>query len=215
MDKFTDRADLIAALTDDLAPVARIKASHGALMIAGATLVAGLLSMAVFGFWSGMISGEASGYFWIANGLLAVLGAASTAALAASALPRVGGRSGSAVWAAAMIGVLPVAGLLSVLSGVIARRPAAVMWYWECAALGTAAGLIVALAAVYFLRRGAPVSIERAGWTTGLAAGALGSLAYGITCPVDTLAHLGIVHNAPVGIGAVLGRVVVPPLIRW
>lgn len=215
MDKYNNRADLIAAMTEDLAPVARLKPTHGALLVGSATLVAGLLSIAYFGFWTGMVSGEASGYFWIANGLLAVLGAASTAALVASALPRVGARSNAAMWGAAMIGVLPVAGLLSLLSTVTARRPQEVMWYWECAAYGTIAGLIVALAAIVFLRRGAPVSLERAGWVTGLAAGSLGSLAYGITCPVDTIAHVGTIHIAPVAIGALLGRLLVPPLIRW
>ena len=80
---------------------------------------------------------------------------------------------------------------------------------------GVVASLVVAIAAVAFLRRGAPVAIERAGWLVGLAAGALGSVAYGITCPLDTLTHVGIVHVAPVAIGAVLGRIVVPRLIRW
>ena len=50
---------------------------------------------------------------------------------------------------------------------------------------------------------------------TGLAAGALGSVAYGITCPLDDLAHVGLVHIVPVGIAALIGRLVVPPLIRW
>ena len=209
------RADLIASLTENLTPVAPVKPRNGALSIAAATLVAGIVSMLYFGFWTGMISGEASGYFWITNGLLAVLGAASTAAVASSALPRVGARSNAAIWGAAMIGVLPVAGLLSVISTMTARRADPVMWYWECAAYGTIAGLLIAGAAIAFLRRGAPVSLERAGWMTGIAAGSLGSLAYGITCPVDTVSHVGIVHIAPVAISAVIGRLVVPRLIRW
>ncbi|QUL37767.1 NrsF family protein [Erythrobacter sp. JK5] len=209
------REDLIAALTDDLTPVVRVKPVQGATFVGLATLIAGVASIAYFGFWTGMVSGEASGYFWIANGLLTVLGAASTAALVASALPRVGSRAESTVWAAAMIGVLPVAGLLSLLSTVTSRRAGPVMWYWECSAYGLVAGLLVAGAAVHFLRRGAPVSLERAGWLTGIAAGSLGSLAYGITCPLDTVTHVGIVHIAPVAIGAILGRIAVPPLIRW
>jgi hypothetical protein len=211
----SNRADLIAALTEDMEPVRQIKPVHGAALVGAATLVASLLSIAYFGFWTGMVSGEASGYFWIANGSLAVLGAASTAGLVASALPRVGASGNSTIWGAAMIGVLPVAGLLSFLSTIITRRPETVMWYWECAAYGTIAGLLVMAAAVMFLRRGAPVSIERAGWATGIAAGSLGSLAYGITCPLDTVTHVGIVHIAPVAIAAIAGRLIVPPLIRW
>ena len=215
MNTNSNRADLIASLTEDLTPVARVKPGHGVALIGAATLIAGMASIAIFGFWSGMISGEASGYFWITNGLLGVLGAASTAALVASALPRVGARSNAAMWGTAMIGVLPVAGLLSLLSTIIAKRPESVMWAWECAAYGLIAGLLVAGAAIAFLRRGAPVSLERAGWVTGLAAGSLGSLAYGITCPLDTVTHVGIVHIAPAAIAAVLGRLAVPPLIRW
>ena len=209
------RADLIASLSEDITPVSRVKPQQGALAIGAATLVAGLISIAYFGFWTGMITGEASGYFWITNGLLTILGAASTAAVVASALPRVGARSNAAIWGAAMIGVLPVAGLLSVLSTITARRAGEVLWYWECAAYGLAAGVLIAIAAVAFLRKGAPVSLERAGWMTGIASGALGSLAYGITCPLDTVSHVGIVHIAPVAIAAVIGRLVVPPLIRW
>lgn len=215
MNKYDSRADLIAAMTDNLDPVARVKPAHGAALVAVATLFAGLLAIACFGFWTGMVSGEASGYFWITNGLLAVLGAACTGAVLASALPRVGAGNNAAVWSAAMIGVLPIAGLLSLLSTVSARRPETVMWYWECSAYGTIAGLMVAAGAIVFLRRGAPVSLERAGWVTGIAAGSLGSLAYGITCPVDTITHVGIVHIAPVAIGAMLGRLLVPRLIRW
>ena len=209
------RADLIASLTEDLTPVRQVKPGQGAALIGAATLLAGVISVAIFGFWTGIVSGVASGYFWITNGLLTVLGAASTAAIVASALPRVGAHTNSAIWAAAMIGVLPVAGMLTVLSTVTGRRADPIFWHWGCAVYGTVAGLLVAAAAVAFLRRGAPVSLERAGWLTGIAAGALGSLAYGITCPLDSLNHVGIVHVLPVAVGAVLGRIIVPPLIRW
>ncbi|KPQ24263.1 MAG: hypothetical protein HLUCCX21_05640 [Porphyrobacter sp. HL-46] len=78
-----------------------------------------------------------------------------------------------------------------------------------------ATGLVVAIAAVLFLRRAAPVALARQAWLTGLAAGALGSLAFGITCPVDTIAHLGLWHVLPVPLAALAARVAVPSLIRW
>lgn len=215
MNMTTSREQLIASLTQDLTPVVRVRPVHGALLVGIATLIAGLGSIAWFGFWTGMVSGEASGYFWIVNGLLALLGSASTAAVVAAALPRVGARGNVALWCTAMVGVLPVAGLLSLISAHTHRANEAMMWEWECAAFGLIAGVVVAFAAIMFLRRGAPVSIERASWATGLAAGSLGSLAYGITCPMDSIAHLGIVHVIPVGIAAVLARLVVPRLIRW
>lgn len=53
------------------------------------------------------------------------------------------------------------------------------------------------------------------GFYTGVAAGALGSLAYGLSCPFDAIGHLGIWHVAPVAVSAALGRLGVPVLIRW
>ena len=221
MDNFPNREELIAALTEQAAPVRRIKPYQGTLLIGFATLVAAALSIFIHGFWNGLVTGEASGFFWITNGLLLVTGAASTLALAASALPRVGAKSSGAWWSAAMLAVVPVAAVIMLVSFEATHDHSAgalvdpAIWYWECAAYGLAAGLLVAIGAVLFLRRGAPVSLERAGWLTGLAAGTLGSVAYGITCPLDSIAHVGIVHVVPAALGAIAGRLVFPPLIRW
>ncbi len=221
MSKFESRDDLIAALTEDITPVARVKPQQGMLLVGFATIVAALASVAIFEFWTGMVTGQASGFFWITNLALLVLGSASTAALAASALPRVGVRANAPAWSAAMLGVVPVAALIMIISAEASHTHAAgalsdpSLMYWECAAYGLAAAILVAAAAVMFLRRGAPVSIERSGWLTGLAAGSLGSVAYGITCPLDTIAHVGLIHVIPVAVAAVVGRFAVPPLIRW
>ncbi|MFU7527527.1 NrsF family protein [Qipengyuania sp. ASV99] len=214
-----NRDDLIAALTDDLTPVARIKPAHGVLLIGFATLVAAAVSIAGFEFWAGIVTGEASAFFWITNGLLLVLGMASTAALVAGALPRVGARANAPAWSAAMLGVVPAAAIITLFSPETLHGHGGLsdpaMWHWPCAAKALAASLLVAVAAVMFLRRGAPVSMERSGWLTGLAAGSLGSLAYGLTCPLDGITHVGIMHVIPVAVAAVAGRFVVPPMIRW
>ncbi|WP_298469545.1 DUF1109 domain-containing protein [uncultured Erythrobacter sp.] len=217
MEKFNNREDLIAALTEDLTPVKRVKPVDGIMLIAFATVVATVASIAIFEWWNGLLTGEASGYFLITHGLLLVLGAASTAALVSGALPRVGARANGPLWSAIMLGILPLGAIASLLSGHgnHAREglndPVAFM----CTTASLSAGALVLVAAVMFLRRGAPVSLERSGWLAGLAAGSLGTLAYGITCPLDTFSHVGLWHVAPVAIGAVVGRIVVPPLIRW
>lgn len=219
MKNYDTREELIAALTEDMEPVSRVTPMQGSMLIGFATLIAAAASIAGFEFWSGMLTGEASGFFWITNGLLLVLGLASTAALVAGALPRVGARGNAPEWSALMLAVVPVAAVLMLFSGGAghdhtgAANPT--LWYWPCAVASVGASLLVGVAAVMFLRRGAPVSLERSGWLTGLSAGALGTLAYGITCPLDTLDHVGIVHVVPVAITAVIGRLVVPPLIRW
>jgi len=220
MQKQQTREDLIAAMTQDLTPTKRVRPRDGAALVTFATIVAGIASIAIFGFWSGMITGEASPFFWIVNGLLAMVGASSTAALVSGALPRVGTRGSAPFWSAAMLGVIPVATLITLLSVEAGHDHGtsfadAATSYWECAVYGLAAGTLVATACVMFLRRGAPVSINRAAWLTGLTSGSLGALAYGITCPLDTVGHVGIWHVAPVALAALACRFAMPPLIRW
>ena len=220
MEKQPSREALIAALTEDLTPVKRIRPRDGAALIVFATIIAGIASLMIFGFWSGMITGEASPYYWISNGLLAVVGASSTAALVSSAVPKVGSRSSAPLWSTAMLAVLPLAAIITLMSieaghdhGLGLDDPG--LMYWECAAYGLGASSIIAVAAIMFLRRGAPVSLDRAGWLVGLTSGSLGALAYNVTCPLDSLLHVGIWHVFPVFAAAVFWRYAAPSLIRW
>lgn len=217
MEKFSNRDDLIAALTEDVTPVKLVRSTDGVALIAFATIIAAVVSIAVYEWWDGLLTGEASGYFLITHGLLLLLGAASGVALAKSAMPRVGAQSSAAIWGALMVAILPVGAVLSLLSGhgnhahEGLNDPVAFM----CVTGSLAASAIVLAASVLWLRRGAPVSIERSAWLAGTTAGALGALAYGITCALDTFSHVGLWHVAPVAICAVVGRLIVPPLIRW
>ena len=76
-------------------------------------------------------------------------------------------------------------------------------------------GLATAVPMVLHLRRGAPTSPERAGWLTGLAAGGLGAFAYSFHCPDNSIIYIGFWYSLAVGICAVLGRMLLPRLIRW
>ena len=220
MDKYQNREELIAALTEDVTPVKLVRPKHGAALIVFATVAACIACIFIFGFWQGMINGEASPYFWISNGLLALVGASSTTALVSSVNPRVGALSTGPQWSVAMLGILPVAAIIGFLSfeaghdhSIGVNDPG--LLYWECAAYGLAASSVVAWAAITFLRRGAPVSLDRAGWLIGLTSGSLGALAYNLTCPLDSLMHTGIWHVLPVFVAAVFWRYAAPPLIRW
>lgn len=217
MEKYSSREELIAALTEDTTPVRPLRTTDGIALVAFSALVAAIASIAIFEWWDGLLTGEASGYFLITHGLLLLLGAASTSALVQGAKPRVGMRGNASLWGAAMLAILPIGAVLSLLSGHESHAhtglndPVAFM----CTTASLAAASLVAIAAVLWLRRGAPVSIERSAWLTGLASGSLGTLAYGITCPLDTFSHVGLWHIAPVAISAAVCRLVVPPLIRW
>lgn len=212
-----DRAPspLIAQLADALEPVRPIRMAHGLalLALAIAVTIAGVALLQ--GLWSGPMRGQAAAIFFIANGLIGLVGLASARAVVRMAVPRVGARQDGSRWLLAALAILPVTALLiATLEGNLAGHDHAADGL-HCFLAGTVGGVLVAAALVAWLRRGAPVAPNVAGFYTGVAAGALGSFAYGLSCPVDTIAHLGIWHVAPVVLSAVLGRIVVPQLVRW
>ena len=211
-----DRDNLIAGLTEDLAPVRQFNARDGAILVGLAVLATVIGVELVEGLWRGILTGEAAPFFWVTNGLLLVLGLASSGAVIAMGSPSVGSRHDAPKWASAMLAVLPITAALSVMPhangglGLLADP----FWY-HCSSSSLVASLATGVALILWLRRGAPVSLATAGWFTGVGAGALGSLAYGLSCGIDTVTHLGIWHVFPVVISAIVGRIVVPILVKW
>lgn len=209
------RENIIAGLTEDLAPVRSFRLRDGLVLAGAATLLALAGVEVINGLWIGAFKGDATPFFWITNGLLLLMGCASTLAVIGMASPHVGNNHETPKWAAAMVGVLPLAAFVSLipqqdLIGSIID-PAS----YHCMAESLLASVLVAGALVLWLRRGAPVSHTAAGWQTGMAAGALGTVVYGLSCTFDTMTHLGVWHILPVVIAAVIGRLVVPRLIKW
>ncbi|MBX7501604.1 DUF1109 domain-containing protein [Qipengyuania sp. YG27] len=206
---------LIDELAADLAPVRPLRRARGIALVATATLVAVVLVEVIDGFWRGIATGQASPLFFIANGMFAMLGTAAALAAIRMASPQVGNSHEGTRWALAMAALLPVAALV-VLGlqgdlGQVAHDP----YGFGCLIAGIEFGGLTFVALIVWLRRGAPVSPPLAGTLTGIAAGSLGTFAHGLACPVDTLAHLGSWHVLPVVLGGVIGRITVPPLVRW
>jgi hypothetical protein len=210
-----NRDDLIAGLTEELAPVRSFDQRDGMKLVAlaaGVTL-AGVL--AIEGLWVGAFQGEAAPFFWVTNGLLLLLGLASAGAVIAMASPGVGKRYDAPKWSFAMLGVLPLAALSSVVThdtGIAALNDNAAL---HCFTASLIAATVTGGALTVWLRRGAPVSQQAAGWFAGIAAGAIGTLLYGLSCPIDSVTHLGIWHVVPVAVAAVAGRLIVPRMIAW
>ncbi|NVE95824.1 NrsF family protein [Altererythrobacter lutimaris] len=210
------RENMIASLTEDLEPVRAFSARDGAILvaIAGAISVVGILLFE--GFWHGIVEGEAAPFFWVTSGLLLVLGLAAASSVIMMASPRVGNRHDAPKWASAMLAVLPLAAIMSIIPAAHEGHVGlGSLFATHCITSSLAASLVTGAALTLWLRRGAPVSLNPAGWFTGLAAGALGTAAFGISCSIDSVTHLGISHVAPVVIMAIVGRLVVPPLVRW
>lgn len=207
--------NLIDQLAGELQPVRAFKMRDGLLLTALASLVAVLLVHVMFGIWSGILQGQASAFFLITNGLLIVLGAASATSVVTMASPRVGNRHDASKWAMAMAGVLPIAALVTLAAQQSGAELLGDPYGLHCTLAGLAASLVTASALLFWLRRGAPVSLRTAGLHLGVAAGALGSAAYGLACPIDGIVHLGIFHVAPVIIAGFMGWLAVPQLLRW
>lgn len=209
------RDNLIAGLTEDLQPVRALRSRDGFLAVGLSALVTFALAQLGEGVWIEGITGGASPFFWVTNGLLLLLGLSSASTVILMASPSVGSRHDTPSWAAAMVGVLPLAAMISVFSrpnGIAALNDGYVL---HCTSSSLFASALTAGALVLWLRRGAPVSLNLAGWFTGIAAGALGTVVYGMSCYIDTIAHLGIWHVVPVVAMALAGRLFVPHLVRW
>ena len=206
---------LIAELTEDLAPVRVMKARDGMFLTGLAGVITVLAVWLAADLWDGMISGEASAFFFVTNGLLLVLGLAAIAAVVALASPSVGNRQDAPTWALGMVAILPITALITTFASGAGVGGLTDPYSLHCLACGTAASALTFVALTYWLKRGAPVSAETAGLFAGVASGAIGSFAYGLSCPIDGVAHLGLWHVFPVVIAGVIGRVILPRLIRW
>ena len=210
-----DRDSIIAAMTEELTPVRGFRFGDGVILVSFAVLIS-VLGVAFFsGLSSGIISGEAAPFFWITNGLLLLLGLASASATIAIASPHVGSRHDSPKWASAAVALLPLAAIISVLPD--SHGPAALMdpVSLHCLTSALTTSTVTGAVLIMWLRRGAVVAPNEAGWLAGLAAGALGTVAYGLSCPLTTATHLGVWHVLPVAISAIVGRLAVPRLFSW
>lgn len=211
----TRNAALIAELSDELEPVRPMRAREGyaVLALAGAVTIGAVWMVA--GLWDGVLTGTASPFFIIINGLLLLVALSAIGASIALASPHVGNRQDGPRWALAMLGVMPLAALGMMLGKGAGLASLMDPHALTCFAAGSATSALTFVALAWWLKRGAPVSTALSGTIAGVAAGAAGSFAYGLSCPIDGLAHLGIWHVLPVVLCGVLGRIALPRIIRW
>jgi hypothetical protein len=207
---------LIARLVDDLEPVRPLRFSRGlglALAGLGATVTAVAL---LFGIRSDVIAGRFDPVFLLATGLFLLLGVASAVTVIVMSRPRVGSDHGGWMWAAAMTTLLPVsAAIIGLARGPDALVDSAPLHGLECLIAGSALASLTFVILVGWLRRGAPTAPARAGLLTGVAAGCFGIAAFSFYCDIDDIMHIGLWHSAVVLVSAAIGRIAVPPLIRW
>ncbi len=207
---------LIAELVGELEPVKPLRFGEGvALALLGAALSAGAV-VGLFGLRAEWLAGHLDPMQLVSTGLFLGLALAATVTVVVMSRPHVGSDHSGWRWAAAMAGLLPVAGaIVAVVRGASSVSPEVMRHGAECAAGGSLASLLVFTALVLCLRRGAPTSPERAGLVTGVASGAFGIFASSLHCAENDIVHIGIWHSAAVVVMALVGRALVPRLIRW
>lgn len=206
----------IAALVDDLRPVRAMKVRTG-LALAGIAAVGVILStILLLGLRPDVAAGRFQPLFLFANGLFLIVALGTALAAIRMGLPRVGQSSQGWKSVVTALGLLPVAALIMLVSRT-ERMPLALVTSHDvkCVTMGLALGLVNAGVLVWWLRRGAPTSPERAGLLVGVSSGAVGIFAFAFHCPFDSFYHVGLWHMMPLLLGAVIGRLVVPPLVRW
>lgn len=206
---------LIEQMAADLQPVRTIKFRDGVILVALAAIITVLGVEIVDGLWRGIVNGQASPFFIIGNGLLLILGVSSANSVLKMATPRVGNSHDGPKWAMAMAAVLPLAAFITLAGHDHGMSALDDPYGLTCFLSGLVASTVTAGALIYWLRKGAPVSPNTAGLHIGVASTALGSVAYGLSCPLDGVVHLGLWHAAPVVVGAIIGRYALPPLLRW
>jgi hypothetical protein len=207
---------LIAQLVDSLEPVRPLRFSSGlGFALAGLGVTVTTVAL-LFGIRPDVMAGRFDPVFLLATGLFLLLGLASAVTVIVMSRPRVGSDHGGWVWAAAMTALLPLAAAITGLGrGAPTFSATAFDHGLDCLTMGSALAALTFGVLVWWLRRGAPTSPERAGLLTGLAAGSFGIFAFSFHCNYSDIVHIGLWHSGVVVLSAVVGRFAVPRLIRW
>jgi hypothetical protein len=207
---------MIAQLVGNLEPVKPLRFSHGMAYTLVAVALSSAMVISLFGMRPDLQSARFVPMPLIASGLYFGLGLASSVTVIMMSRPCVGASHSGWTWAAAMAALLPIAGLITALSNSTALLSQdSIAHGLDCFTIGTGASSIVFGTLVWWLRKGAPTAPDRAGLVAGIAAGSFGIFAFGLHCPENDIVHIGVWHSAVVLIVGVLGRLVVPSLVRW
>lgn len=210
-----DLDNLIDNLSQGLKPVRPVSSAAGLMLFVAVSLATLLGTMWLWGLSTAVGDLRPSPMTLLSGGLFFLLGLAGGWALTRMARPTIGAQNNGWRWAAGAVAVLPAAALILALISPAARIGVSLDAGIGCLIRGLVASLAVAAALTWHLRRGAPLRANTASWLVGLTAGAVGAVAVALNCPDDGLAHIGLWHGAIIAVAGALGRLGLPPLLRW
>ncbi len=205
----------IADLVDDLQPVRPVNAKTGLAVAAIITIIAIAAVIARNGMRTDVLNGQPSEMFLIRAGILLLLGSATAYSVLMMASPAVGKHGNGWKIALTAAALFPLAAIIVAVTGNATSPMHEMKSGFQCMVMSLIGGTATSVPMVLWLRRGAPTSPERAAWLTGVASGGLGAFAYNFHCPFNSIVYIGLWYTLAVGLCAVIGRLVVPRLIRW
>lgn len=205
----------LASLVDDLSPVRPLNARQGLLWPLAVAFVAIIAIMSLIGARADLIAGTPHPMFLLRSGILLLLGVVSAGAAASLASPSVGNVPSAWKMALAAACTFPISALVVSLTGGAIGLTERISDGLSCLSWSICVAAMISVPLVLFLRSGAPVQTNRAGLLVGLSGGALGAFTFNFHCPYNDIAYIGLWYSLAVGACAVVGRLVVPHLIKW
>ncbi len=205
----------IAALVDELEPVKTLSPRRPLMIAAAITALMLALVATMRGVRPDVLAGHPDAMFLIRSGILLLLGGGTAHAVLGMASPAVGKPQMSWQMALAAAFLFPIAAFIVAMTGDMGNAMAEMYSVGRCLMFSAIGAAATAVPMILHLRRGAPTSPARAGWLVGIASGGLGAFAYNIHCPFNSIVYIGIWYTLTVGVCAVVGRLVVPRLVRW
>ncbi len=202
-------------LVNDLTPVKPMNINKGLALPAVIVTAFAALFISQLGLRSDLAAGNPAPLILMRGGILLLLGFATAHAVVHMAQPSVGKGNQGWIWAVGAALLFPVSALIVAISAISSDMPVTVNTGWYCLKMCLAASAATAIPMVLWLRKGAPTSLERAGWLTGLAAGGLGAFAYSFHCPFTKVMDISVWYTAAIVTSSIVGRLIVPRLIRW
>jgi hypothetical protein len=207
---------IVTQLVSDLQPVTPLTLSKGLCYAFASAAASAVAVVAAFGIREDLKAGYLDPVPMLAAGLFLVLGLASSVTVITMSRPQVGSNHEGWTWTAAMVALLPFSALATARGkGEGLLNDESIARGLECLLIGGGASVLVLAMLVWWLRKGAPTSPVRAGLLSGVAAGSLGIFAFSLHCADNDIAHIGLWHTGVVALMAAIGRMIVPPLVRW
>jgi hypothetical protein len=183
-------------------------------------VIASIIVAMIYGARNDLLAGNPHPIVIIRASLLLLLGLSTTLSVAAAARPSIGKPHNGWMWALAAAAVFPFAALCQFVYLYTSGQPLTLfMVDFEfgprCVMVSTLSALWIGSLLTWWLRRGAPIALNRAGWLVGIAAGSFGTFSFNVYCNSVSIFYIGLWYSLSVCICAVAGRLIVPRLIRW